>query len=156
MDRFGQLNITFQSFNQGSRQLRPILCRDLQRRRDHGLECQLHGTKEPQDHAGQVGGTLWNTQKWKYSLSVIWSGTIIIIFILFFLCRCNSEHECSILADSDNFGGDPCPGVPKYLEVYFGCFPGMLSFVSSFDNFMVYIPYKLYYLKYFLLFEFTI
>jgi len=44
--------------------------------------------------------------------------------------RCNHQHECSIVADSDNFGGDPCPGVPKYLEVYFGCFQGMLLFIS--------------------------
>jgi len=36
--------------------------------------------------------------------------------------RCNLEHECEVPAESNNFGGDPCPGVPKYLEVYFGCF----------------------------------
>jgi len=36
--------------------------------------------------------------------------------------RCNLEHECEIAAESNNFGGDPCPDVPKYLEVYFGCF----------------------------------
>merc|ERR1712106_578269 len=36
--------------------------------------------------------------------------------------RCNLEHECEILAESNNFGGDPCPDSPKYLEVYFGCF----------------------------------
>merc|ERR1740124_1731264 len=36
--------------------------------------------------------------------------------------RCNLEHECEILAESNNFGGDPCPDTPKYLEVYFGCF----------------------------------
>lgn len=36
--------------------------------------------------------------------------------------RCNLEHECEISAESNNFGGDPCPDVPKYLEVYFGCF----------------------------------
>merc|ERR1719189_3086727 len=37
--------------------------------------------------------------------------------------RCNLERECDISADSETFGLDPCPGVPKYLEVYFGCFP---------------------------------
>ena len=47
--------------------------------------------------------------------------------------RCNSEHECSILADSDIFGGDPCLGVPKYLEVYFGCFQGMFMFSLFFS-----------------------
>ena len=45
---------------QGSRQLRPLLCGNLQRQGDHGLECQLHGTKEPQDHAGQVGHGLFD------------------------------------------------------------------------------------------------
>ena len=51
------------------------------------------------------------------------------VIISLFLCRCNHQHECSIVADSDNFGGDPCPGVPKYLEVYFGCFQGMLFYI---------------------------
>ena len=37
-----------------ARQLRPILGGDLQRQGDHGLECQLHGTKEPQNNARQV------------------------------------------------------------------------------------------------------
>ena len=50
---------------------------------------------------------------------------------MIFLFRCNSEHKCSMLADSDIFGGDPCPGVPKYLEVVFGCIQGMFSFVFS-------------------------
>ena len=44
----------FQSIFRGSRQLRPILGGDLQRQGDHGLECQLYGAEEPQDHAGQV------------------------------------------------------------------------------------------------------
>ena len=38
--------------------------------------------------------------------------------------RCNNARDCEIRAESDNFGGDPCPGTGKYLEVYFGCFPG--------------------------------
>ena len=38
--------------------------------------------------------------------------------------RCNNARDCKIRAESDNFGGDPCPGTGKYLEVYFGCFPG--------------------------------
>ena len=38
--------------------------------------------------------------------------------------RCNNARDCEIRAASDNFGGDPCPGTGKYLEVYFGCFPG--------------------------------
>lgn len=38
--------------------------------------------------------------------------------------RCNNVRDCEIRAESDNFGGDPCPGTGKYLEVYFGCFPG--------------------------------
>ena len=57
----------------------------------------------------------------------------LIIFISYFNFRCNSEHECSILADSDIFGGDPCHGVPKYLEVYFGCFQGMFMFYVFFS-----------------------
>merc|ERR1719483_647163 len=44
--------------------------------------------------------------------------------------RCNLDHECEIAAESNNFGGDPCPDVPKYLEVYFGCFRGKFSFVT--------------------------
>jgi len=48
--------------------------------------------------------------------------------------RCNSEHECSITAESDNFGGDPCPGVPKYLEVYFGCFTESTTSTTTTPN----------------------
>ena len=47
-----KLNILSTLFFQGSRQLRPLLGRDLQRQGDHGLERQLHGAKEPQDYAG--------------------------------------------------------------------------------------------------------
>merc|ERR550532_2906881 len=113
-----------------ARQLRPLLRRDLQRQGDHGLERQLHGTKEPQNHAGQVGGRLFGIIT--HENTAFQSSTrIAIIFIPIFLFRCNSEHECSILADSDNFGGDPCPGVPKYLEVYFGCFPESTTMTSS-------------------------
>ena len=56
----------------------------------------------------------------------------IFIFIIF---RCNLERECDISADSETFGLDPCPGVPKYLEVYFGCFPGkfILFILPSFS-----------------------
>ena len=46
--------------------------------------------------------------------------------IFYFHFRCNHERDCDITAISENFGGDPCPGVPKYLEVYFGCFPGKI------------------------------
>ena len=31
--------------------------------------------------------------------------------------RCNNARDCEIRAASDNFGGDPCPGTGKYLEV---------------------------------------
>ena len=55
---WNQLHITV---FQGSRQLRPLLRGDLQQQGDHRLECQLHGTKEPQDHAGQVGD--WSLSK---------------------------------------------------------------------------------------------
>ena len=41
--------------------------------------------------------------------------------------RCNNARDCDIRAESDNFGGDPCPGTGKYLEVYFGCFPGKFN-----------------------------
>ena len=47
-----KLNILSTLFFQGSRQLRPLLGRDLQRQGDHGLERQLHGAEEPQDYAG--------------------------------------------------------------------------------------------------------
>ena len=54
------------------------------------------------------------------------------VFILYF--RCNNAEDCDISADSETFGGDPCPGVPKYLEVYFGCFPGknLVLFLCTF------------------------
>ena len=54
----------------------------------------------------------------------------VLIFVLFiqffflFLSRCNYEKECEISAVSADFGGDPCPRTPKYLEVYYGCYPG--------------------------------
>ena len=37
------------------------------------------------------------------------------------LVRCNSKQTCSIWALNDEFGGDPCPGVFKYLEVTYTC-----------------------------------
>ena len=48
--------------------------------------------------------------------------------ISIFYSRCNNADKCEISAESESFGGDPCPGVPKYLEVYFGCFPGKILF----------------------------
>ena len=37
------------------------------------------------------------------------------------LARCNSKQTCSIWASNGVFGGDPCPGVGKYLEVTYTC-----------------------------------
>ena len=37
------------------------------------------------------------------------------------LARCNSKQTCSIRASNGEFGGDPCPGVVKYLEVTYTC-----------------------------------
>ena len=53
----------------------------------------------------------------------------------FVMFRCNNARDCEIRAASDNFGGDPCPGTGKYLEVYFGCFPGkfILFILPSFS-----------------------
>merc|ERR1719210_2043674 len=48
--------------------------------------------------------------------------------------RCNHERDCDITAISENFGGDPCPGVPKYLEVYFGCFPETSTSTTTTPN----------------------
>ena len=58
---------------------------------------------------------------------VIFFVLIFVLFIQFFflfLSRCNYEKECEISAVSADFGGDPCPRTPKYLEVYYGCYPG--------------------------------
>ncbi|CAH1243682.1 ADGRL2 [Branchiostoma lanceolatum] len=38
--------------------------------------------------------------------------------------RCNGLPECSMIAGNDNFGGDPCPGTLKYLEVRMKCVAG--------------------------------
>merc|ERR1719400_2398147 len=48
--------------------------------------------------------------------------------------RCNNARDCEIRAESDNFGGDPCPGTGKYLEVYFGCFPETSTTTSTTQN----------------------
>merc|ERR1712098_973847 len=34
--------------------------------------------------------------------------------------RCNNKQSCEVLAGNSVFG-DPCPGVVKYLEVYYFC-----------------------------------
>ena len=48
-------------------------------------------------------------------------------FYLFYInfLRCNGEQNCSIEVKSEIFG-EPCSTTPKYLEVYFGCFQGIL------------------------------
>lgn len=35
--------------------------------------------------------------------------------------QCRNRQSCQIQASNDNFGGDPCPGVSKYLEVNYEC-----------------------------------
>ena len=65
-----KLNILSTLFFQGSRQLRPLLRRDLQRQGDHGLERQLHGAEEPQDYAGQVGRVIL---QWKWINTAFWT-----------------------------------------------------------------------------------
>ena len=51
------------------------------------------------------------------------------VHFLYLFSRCNNQQNCDISAENDNFGGDPCPNIPKYLEVYFGCFDGKFFFI---------------------------
>ncbi|XP_076306945.1 latrophilin Cirl-like isoform X2 [Tachypleus tridentatus] len=37
--------------------------------------------------------------------------------------RCSHKSSCSIYVSSNTFGGDPCPGTVKYLEVQYYCIP---------------------------------
>jgi len=37
-----------------------------------------------------------------------------------------------MLVEKDIFG-NPCPGTPKYLEIYYGCFQGMFYLVFLVD-----------------------
>ena len=38
---------------------------------------------------------------------------------------CEGKSSCSVDVNSEALGGDPCGGVPKYLEVHYYCLPGM-------------------------------
>ena len=40
---------------------------------------------------------------------------------LFYVCRCNGTQKCSVTASNVHFGGDPCPGTVKYLEIEYNC-----------------------------------
>lgn len=35
--------------------------------------------------------------------------------------KCDGESSCSITVSNSVFGGDPCPGTYKYLDVTFTC-----------------------------------
>ena len=35
--------------------------------------------------------------------------------------KCNDKTECQLLAVSSEFGGDPCYGTHKYLQVKYRC-----------------------------------
>ena len=35
--------------------------------------------------------------------------------------RCNGERVCRMEVNSRIFGGDPCPGTKKYVEVHYAC-----------------------------------
>lgn len=35
--------------------------------------------------------------------------------------RCDGEQDCSLPVNSNIFGGDPCPGTRKYVEVHYAC-----------------------------------
>ena len=35
--------------------------------------------------------------------------------------RCTNKSECTVPADSAMFGGDPCPGTFKYLDIVYAC-----------------------------------
>ena len=48
-------------------------------------------------------------------------GLFSLIRYLKHLARCNSKQTCSFWVSNDEFGGDPCPGVFKYLEVTYTC-----------------------------------
>ena len=37
---------------------------------------------------------------------------------------CDGKHSCSVQVNSNNFGGDPCGGTFKYLEVKYVCGEG--------------------------------
>ena len=61
------------------------------------------------------------------------------VHFLYLFSRCNNQQNCDISAENSNFGGDPCPNIPKYLEVYFGCFDGKFFFISG--NLRRYLTY---------------
>lgn len=36
--------------------------------------------------------------------------------------KCDGKLECSVKVENDEFGGDFCFGIYKYLEVYYICY----------------------------------
>ncbi len=35
--------------------------------------------------------------------------------------RCDGRSGCRVESSAQEFGSDPCPGTPKYLEVHYKC-----------------------------------
>jgi len=42
---------------------------------------------------------------------------------------CDGKHSCSVQVNSNNFGGDPCGGTFKYLEVKYVCGEGNTYYI---------------------------
>ena len=67
----------------------------------------------------------------------------ILIFIFLFLFRCDGLNNCRMLVENDIFG-NPCPGTPKYLEIYYGCFQGTFYLVLLVHFLYLFIVYSIY------------
>ena len=55
---------------------------------------------------------------------VRWTGYLSVLeeYKIILINRCQDKNQCTILGDFDNFfGGDPCSGVHKYLNVTYDC-----------------------------------
>ncbi|XP_014272672.1 protein eva-1 isoform X2 [Halyomorpha halys] len=53
--------------------------------------------------------------------------------------RCQKKRHCKLMSSSNNYGIDPCPGVPKHLQITFSCRPYEFRSKTACENEMVHL-----------------
>ncbi|CAH1401417.1 unnamed protein product [Nezara viridula] len=51
--------------------------------------------------------------------------------------RCQKKRHCKMMSSSNNYGIDPCPGVPKHLQITYSCRPYEFRSKTACENEMV-------------------
>ncbi|XP_044765402.1 protein eva-1 isoform X1 [Coccinella septempunctata] len=68
------------------------------------------------------------------NLSCLWPNALQYSLLQTVVEACQKKRQCKFRTSPNTFGGDPCPGVPKYVEVAYKCRPYEFRSANACEN----------------------